>query len=451
MRYPDPVPVQRAGLAVLLSVLAHGGVGALALGLGIEGFSGPVDVELTDVRIEEVKELPLGGTRPGEAEANRAKARARSRSAEAPATGTLRTPDEEAAPKPGAADGEEASGPAPTSDLGAYGPEGSRFTVLIRLDRLRGTDYRGPVDELLMRLPDRRDLLEGTGLDLFDDFDALLAATPNPLDPTVTFVAARHRLDEGGLKSALNRAARGRDYSLAWRTEGGRPIAERRARRGAAGPSRDDRLFVLAGPGLAVVTPRAYRSLLLGRAPAADEPPSSPPADGADGGAANGDGGELGRSSAASMSWAGLLSRIDAEEGLMPSDGAVMINAVDIFKAAGSSSSAESPIFYGMEVPPAVNAVIGVSDSPFLDLVATFKREGPARHWETEWPNIQRKLRTNPLVVLSGFSPLVARAKVTREGQAVRLHLPVTRDETLRLLTFAATRLASRHGELPLR
>ena len=32
-------------------------------------------------------------------------------------------------------------------------------------------------------------------------------------------------------------------------------------------------------------------------------------------------------------SWATLLTRIDAEEGLMPPDGAVMVNAVDIFKS----------------------------------------------------------------------------------------------------------------------
>ena len=50
--------------------------------------------------------------------------------------------------------------------------------MLLRLDRMRGTDYAAPVDDLLMHLPDCRALLQGTGLELFTDFDALLIATP---------------------------------------------------------------------------------------------------------------------------------------------------------------------------------------------------------------------------------------------------------------------------------
>jgi hypothetical protein len=79
----------------------------------------------------------------------------------------------------------------------------------LRLDRLRGTDYAAPVDELLIRLPDRRDFVSGTGLDLFMDFDALLVATPNPLDPSVTFVAVRHHLDDAKVRAALEPGRQG--------------------------------------------------------------------------------------------------------------------------------------------------------------------------------------------------------------------------------------------------
>ena len=74
----------------------------------------------------------------------------------------------------------------------------------------------------------------------------------------------------------------------------------------------------------------------------------------------------------------------------------------------------------------------------------TFKTEVPARHWEVEWPTLQRKLRTNPLVMLSGFSGVVARASLTREGNTVRLRLGVSRDEAVRLLTLAVQILTSR-------
>jgi len=414
--------------AVALSVLAHFALVGVVVGFGARhGLGGRVDIEITGMRLDEIKDLPLGGPAGGGEAKGHARRHARNRAAPAPASGTLlsHADDREQAGAASAADDENA--PAPTSDLNAYGPQGSRLTALLRLDRLRGSDYAAPVDALLMRLPDRRDLLEGTGLDLFDAFDALLIATPHPLDPSVTFLAARHHVDEVALRAALGRGARATDRVLTWRNEAGRPIGERHARRGAPAAglaARDDRIIILAAPGLAVVTPPAYRAMLLAPPPA--------PAVGADGGAGP-DGGARG---VETLGWAPLLSRIGAEEGLMPPDGDLMVSAVDIFKPTGDSG--EGPrLLYGMEVPPSVSGVVGLDDSPFVDVEAEFKTEEPARHWESEWPNLIGKLRANPIVLLSGFSPLLSRATLTREGRIIRLHVSATRDETLRLLTFA--------------
>jgi len=432
--------LSRVTLGLLVSVLAHIGIVVVGLALGARGFTGPVEVEIAGVALEEVKDLPLGGPQAGEGKARAARPRSRAPQAAA-ADGTLASragkDDKTTAPTPPA---EDDAGPAPTSDLGAYGPQGSRLTVLMRLDRLRGTDYAGPVDELLTRLPDRRDFVSGTGLDLFTDFDALLVATPNPLDPSVTFLAVRHHLDDARVRAALNQAAKSSGHTLAWRSQGGRPLAERHAREGVPRP--DDRLIILAAPGLTVVTPRAYRALLLAPAP-------PPEAGSPDGGVAadRPDGGPPG-ASPLKGGWATLLTRIDAEEGLMPPDGAVMINAVDVFKSR-SPSPGEPPVLYGMPVPAAINAVVGIADAPFLDVVAQFKSEAPARQWEQQWPTVQRKLRTHPLLVLSGFSPLVTRAQLDRDGQAVRLHLAVSHDETLRLLAMAAHFLTGRFGNTP--
>jgi hypothetical protein len=292
-----------------------------------------------------------------------------------------------------------------------------------------------------MHLPDRRALLQGTGLELFTDFDALLVATPNPRDPMVTFVVARHHLEEAALRAALTKGARAGDRPLTWRTQYGRLVGERRLRKGGADDdepaargfeARDDRLVVLAAPRLAVVTPRAYLDLMF-------KPAAVP-----DGGAADaGPGSEDEATGRRAGAWASLLNRIAADEGLMPPDGVVLIRAVDMFKPAGTSADA-SPVLYGMEVPPEVKGFIALEDAPVLDITGTFKTEAPARHWETEWPALQRKLRANPLVMLSGFSGVVARATLAREGNAVRLRLGVTRDETLRLLTLAVQILTSR-------
>ena len=117
----------------------------------------------------------------------------------APKPGRSRRASGEETPKAEGPDGEDEAGPAPTSDLGAYGPAGSRLTALMRLDRLRGDRLR----RARRRAADaaaRPARAAGRGRDwtCSHDFDALLVATPNPLDPAVTFVAARHHLDERG-------------------------------------------------------------------------------------------------------------------------------------------------------------------------------------------------------------------------------------------------------------
>ena len=95
-------------------------------------------------------------------------------------------------------------------------------------------------------------------------------------------------------------------------------------------------------------------------------------------------------------------------------------------------------MLYGMEVPSAASAVIGLDDDgTFLDVDGQFPTEGPARHWEDEWPAIHHKLEANPFVLLGGFSPLVAHATLTRDGQSLHLHVTATREETQRLLALA--------------
>ena len=417
-------------MALGLSVLVHLALIALGLGLGARRWSGPVDIEITGMRLDELKDLPLGGPAAGHGPGH-APRRAHHRAPAPAAEGTLaaKADERERAGQPSKVEDEDA--PAPSGDLAAYGPKGSRLTVLLRLDRLRGTDYVPAVDALLARLPDRRDLLEGTDLDLFQSFDALLIATPHPLDPSVTFLAARHHLDDGGLRAALNRGAKATDRVIAWRNEGGRPVGERHPRRGlppGTPPSRDDRIIVLAAPGLAIVTPPAYRALLLApRLPGGAVDGGAGP----DGGV-GADGGVPG-----AIDWTSMLGRIGAEEGLMPPDGALLVSAVDIFKT-NAGAGGVPPVLYGMEVPGAMSAVIGLDDDgAFLDLQGEFSTEGPAGHWDDAWPALRQKLAVNPFVVLGGFSSLVTRATLARDGNTVRVHLAGTHDETLRLLALA--------------
>ena len=450
---------RRWGIAVALSIAAHlvavGGIFGVMLVRGLS-LGGPIDVEITGMRLDEVNDLPLGPP-PGGAEPEPARPRPKAR---------RRTP------KPPPGDGELAGGapgpedkagteadpdavpegaPERPSNLRQYGPEGSRVTVLLRLDRLRDTPYAPALDTLLARLPDRRDLLDGTGLDLYQTFDALLIATPNPLDYTVTFLAARHRLKDAELRTALERGATATGRVLTWRTEGRRPFAERHARAPASGATRDERLIVLPAPGLVVVTPPVYRALLFSTAkPRAGSlpdggagPPATPAPD------AGGTGGTDPR-------WGALLRRIDAEDGIMPLDAVAMLSAVDIFSApslqrglnvvpqgrALSHKLGQQPVtpgtVFGMEVPRVLTASIGIKPSPSLEVVAEFDSEGQAIHWEQDWPALHQRLRSNPYLVLTGFGSLVARAELTRTDAKIHLRLTATEAETLRLLQIVA-------------
>jgi hypothetical protein len=466
--------LRRWGSAFVLSIAVHvavaGGVVGAMLWNGLT-FSVPIDVDVVGMRMDEVHDLPLGPP-PGAPGSKASGApRARKRVAKAPAAD-----GELAAEKPAKKDeaGAEAEAP-PNADAAAprvsrleqYGPEGSRVTALLRLDRLRGTPYVPALDAILGRLPDRRDLLDGTGLDLFQAFDALLIATPNPLDSTVTFLAARHRLKDAELRAALDRGARATGRSLDWRTEGRRPFAERHGRHAARGVTRDDRLIVLPAPGLVVVTPPVYRPLLLAMA----RPHSPVAATGArDAGAGEGgtatavvaepvaDPGTANGAVAheADGQWGALLRRIDAEDGIMPEGAVAMISATDLFgvrnlargvdpgSRAGQSAPGGKPArqptgtIAGMEVPRVITVSIGVEPSPILDVVAEFDDEDQARHWERDWPALHHRLATNPYVMLTGFGALVARAELSRSETTIHLREAATDAETLRLLQIVA-------------
>lgn len=452
-------------LSVLIHVLTVATVIGVALWRGIS-FSPPIDIEVTGMSLDEIKDLPLGPA-PGGAEP-RPDQPTPTAPPSGPKTaaedGELAAKENKKPDKPAARAEDVVTGAPPrASDIRQYGPEGSRVTALIRLDRLRKTPYGPGVDAVLSRLPDRRDLLDGTGIDLYDKFDALLIATPNPLDYTVTFLAARHKLSDAELRAALDKGAKATNRVIKWKTELRRPFAERRAKDPVPGATRDNRLIVLPAPGLVVVTPPVYRAMLL--RPAV-KPGGAPVPDGGSGSegtvdSAGGAGAPLLRPDAPPSEgdgWKALLRRIDAEDSVMPSNAIAMVKAIDVFSArslqrglravpnvrpmSGSSSIGEGTptqaTLFGMTVPYVITVVIGADPSPFADVTAEFRSEAQAKQWEREWPALRSKLRVNPVLVLTGFSALVNRIELSREGAVIKLHDTATELETQRLLQLIA-------------
>jgi hypothetical protein len=400
--------MRRVSLALLVSLGVHVGFAVAAFGIAAwRGLSFARTVEVVPITLESVKELPLGpppiAAKPSVAVFAPPPRRPRVATHK---TGSLPTenrdggapPDAQAAPPPPEV---RPITPAPKpGDLQSYGPEGSRLTALLRLDRLRsspeGRGYIGPVDELLRLMPDRRRLLEGSGLDMYRDFDALLIATPNPFDDAVTFLAVRHHLSDAQLQAALDRGAAVAGRPIQWHEEAGRPVGVR------AGAGRDDRLFVLPRQGLAVIAPPAYAQLLLHRADHDGQP---------------------GR-----RSWADLIARIDAEDGALPEEAVFMMTASNLLRARDLAMGGAPAL------PKVISMVAGTSPTSFLELTSHFAQEADARAWEGEFPVWKQKLLGNPLVLLAGLNPIVSRAQLERDGRAVSLRTTATPEETRRIL-----------------
>jgi hypothetical protein len=335
-------------------------------------------------------------------------------------------------------------------DLRSNGPEGSRVVALLYLDRLRASRESEKtivaLDQLLLLLPDRRRLIEGTGFDLYRDFDSLLIATPNPTDADVTFLAARHHLGDVALKAGLDRASKAARKPIRWQNRDGRPVGVRKSMDSSAlGLDRDDRILVLPQTNLAIMAPAAYAAVLLGVDPSASPGKTPPPLDG---GAI--DGGSPGPHKTARIPWRDIVARIDAEDAAVPEDAVFMMSATHVFGSSVPSprvvipptrgapdDTPVQPVPGASPVPEVVTLVVG-APVPYIHVIAEFKTEEDAQKWEQDLPAWRRKALLNPVVLVSGFSPLIRRVEISRDGSNLELQVDATSEEIQRILNLAA-------------
>jgi hypothetical protein len=460
--------MRRILLALTLSVAVHLGVVAIAAGVGLwRALALVPSVKMQPIAIDVVKDLPLGAppdrqpVAADEPPVRVRKPRVRVPSVRdgvtipsAPDAGTPELKSDagvmaKSAPRDGG--GSIDGGRRRPGDLRSNGPDGSRLIALLRLDRLRASpdsdNTMAAVDRLLLLLPDRHRLIDGTGLDLYRDFDSLLIATPNPTDDAVTFLAARHHLMDAPFKAALNRGAKAAKKPITWRTIEGRPVGIRQQDKGGARLDRDDRILVLPIPALAIMAPPPYATLLLGR-----DVLAAPTSDGAfDAGVADAraSGGEP-RKPAGRPNWPDIAARIEGEESALPDDAAFMMTAANLFVAPGnenvvvpstrgaSDDSPPQPVGGDTGPPPQSLTVVVGAETPFIEILAEFKTTAEADRWERDLPLWKRKIVTNPAVLLTGFSSLVGRAQITRDGNTLQTRIEVSTAELQRLLNLAA-------------
>jgi hypothetical protein len=142
----------------------------------------------------------------------------------------------------------------------------------------------------------------------------------------------------------------------------------------------------------------------------------------------------------------------------MPANAVVMLSAEDLFGprhahvvggtrgAVDDPPRAPSANVFGLPVPRVLTATIGIAPQPFADLDASFTAQADATRWEAEWPALRRQFLSNPLVVLTGFSSLLGRVELSREGSTVHVHIQATELELIRIMQLLSTQVFPRGG-----
>jgi hypothetical protein len=129
---------------------------------------------------------------------------------------------------------------APTSagtaaNLLAYFPAGHIVALLIRFDRLRGTEWAGETEGLLKPLPDYRGLFGGKDASIADRLETLIISSPRPRDATATTLVARTSMSRKQMRDFL-----GNGTAITWSTARGGMLGKRPS------PAMNDRRMVLS-------------------------------------------------------------------------------------------------------------------------------------------------------------------------------------------------------------
>lgn len=143
------------------------------------------------------------------------------------------------------------------ANLLAYMPQGELITVLIRFDRLRGTEWSERTAAVLAPMPDSRALLGNRKVAIADLFSTLVVSSPSPRDVTATTVIGRSDMSNRKIRTFLDHPR----ARVTWTAARGGALGKRRPSRLVA--PHDERLFLLPYPGWVVLTrPRNLGALV---------------------------------------------------------------------------------------------------------------------------------------------------------------------------------------------
>jgi hypothetical protein len=273
-----------------------------------------------------------------------------------------------------------------TTDLRPFAPHDTRLALLFRSDALRTSPHRAGVEQLLAGLPDYGTLIDGTGLRLFDDFDALLIATSNPYDVTATFLAATYR-DAERVQGALH----------------GRQLE-----------SWDPRVFRFLRPGLAVlVRPDGATQIDAERSTPRDAGPATQPA---------------------AERWSDQLEKLDgfAKTTDGPALRVTMSDVQSMMRFGG-----------GLPTPKVLSFAMSAEASPRVHLEAEMETPEEARALAKAWPDIVTRFRA--WVGLLGLGATLDDLKPSCAQAVFRLDGTLPEAQLRLALAWAGMRVQARH------
>src|SRR5262249_23536839 len=153
-----------------------------------------------------------------------------------PTTPPAEVIDEEHAEQAGAP--ANAATPGPAANLLSYFPKGHVVTLLLRFDRLRGTEWAAAGEKLLSPMPDYRTLIGDRPIHIADVFDTLVISTFSPRDVSATTLVGRTAMSPADLRTMLDHDG----APVAWSAAQGGALGRRRA--GSMVFARDHRGFL---------------------------------------------------------------------------------------------------------------------------------------------------------------------------------------------------------------
>ena len=109
------------------------------------------------------------------------------------------------------------------ANLLAYFPAGHVVTVLVRFDRMRGTEWAAATQKLLRPLPDYKGLFGDRDAPIGDKLDMLVISTPKPKDATATTLVGHSPMSRREVREFLANT----DTPIAWSTAKGGMLGRR--------------------------------------------------------------------------------------------------------------------------------------------------------------------------------------------------------------------------------